>query len=68
MAITKTKYACAFCLNEYDTEDEANECEAAHKLPVSIEESRYFNGEVFPRTITVMFADGTKAKYMRGVG
>ena len=68
MAITKTKYLCSLCQNEYDTLEEAEECEAAHKLPVSIKESRYYYGEIFPRMITVVFADGTQAKYMRGVG
>lgn len=68
MAITKTKYLCSLCQNEYDTLAEAEECEAAHRIPEEFAECRWVSGELFPRTITVKFKNGTQAKYMRGVG
>lgn len=66
MAIAKTKYECSLCGNVYDSLDEAEECELCHKLPGKVGESRYFNGEVYPRTVTLWF-DEVPVKYMRGV-
>ena len=66
---TVQKYQCEVCHTEYAAEKAAQECEASHKLPLSIVNVRHLstgqNGTGYPVSVTVRMSDGKDITYKR---
>ena len=66
---TVQKYQCEVCHTEYAAEKAAQECEASHKLPLSIVNVRHLskgqNGTGYPVSVTVRMSDGQEVIYKR---
>lgn len=61
------KYLCELCGTEYDSFEEAKECELYHKKIKGYEvpNKKYVPNEMYPRFITVKFEDGSKMTYQK---
>lgn len=63
------KYQCEVCGVEYAAEKAAQECEASHKLPLSIVKVRHLpkgsGRDGYPVTVTVRMSDGQDITYKR---
>ena len=66
---TVQKYQCEVCHTEYAAEKAAQECEASHRLPLSIVNVRHLskgqNGTGYPVSVTVRMSDGKDITYKR---
>lgn len=67
------KYICEYCGVDYNTEEEAKNCEARHIKPVKIVKENYeytlFARLNLPVSVTVEFENGTECEYFaRGRG
>ena len=66
---TVQKYQCEVCHTEYAAEKAVQECEASHKLPLSIVNVRHLskgqNGTGYPVSVTVRMSDGQEVIYKR---
>lgn len=69
MMKTVQKYRCEVCHTEYAAEKAALECEASHKLPLTIVNARHLsmgqNGTGYPVSVTVRMSDGKDITYKR---
>lgn len=58
-------YECEICGVRFKAEDEAKECESAHKKIIAINKQRYCRREPYPNIITIQFSDGEYIDYER---
>lgn len=67
--VTKTIYVCELCDREFETEEEALNCEAIHEKGLEIESVNYRSTDIdkFPHEITVIAESGNKMTYFRPI-
>lgn len=59
-------YQCEICGTKYSSRKMAEECEAYHKIPKSVEAIKYRSlkgGGLVPDYVQVKFTDGSVARY-----
>ncbi len=63
------KYSCEVCHRLWDTEEQADACEATHKGATEILECRYkkkAQPELYPSSLLMKMADGKQIVYYMG--
>lgn len=62
-----TKYQCDVCGKIYETEEEAEECELQHIIPVAVDSCEYETNRagkmIYPHSVSIRMSDGTIKEY-----
>lgn len=62
-------YICDYCGTSYKIMENCQECENNHKIPTQFVSSKYSPIKVdkqgYPKTIRILFNDGTEVEYKR---